>query len=61
MSNGVEVNGNSRKCPTHVEYKAVTDCPKVLEPDFVYPDLPSRCTWDRNSKCELTPHTKRPL
>lgn len=55
------VNGSRQKCPTHIEYKAVTECPETIEPDFVYPDLPSRCTWDRHGNIEPTPHSIRPL
>lgn len=49
------------KCPAHIKYKAARECPSTLEADFVYPNLPSRCTWDRNKNIEMSPHTKRPL
>lgn len=59
--NGHSVNGKVKttKCPSHMQYSAVTEIPETLEKDFVYPDLPSRCTWDRNKKDQVTPHTKR--
>lgn len=53
-------NGNGY-CETHLKYKAL-DIPEVLEPEFVYPDLPSKCTWVQDkSQQEPTVHTVRPL
>lgn len=59
--NGNSVNGKSKECPSHVKYNALAECPAALEADFVYPDSPSRCTWDRNKNDQQSPHTKRPL
>ena len=59
MSNGN--NEKSSTCPSHIRYKSVENCPETLEPDFVYPDLPSRCRWDRSKRNESSPHSIRPL
>lgn len=59
MMNGV--NGNHPQCPTHIRFEAVENCPDILESDFVFPDLPSKCTWNRNHPNEASSHTKRPL
>lgn len=52
-------NGNSNNlCP----YKILKDLPKVLPPDFILPNLPSKCTWtvDKTKQAE-SPHAKRGL
>jgi hypothetical protein len=55
------VNGNGNHCLTHLKYKAL-DMPSSLQADFVYPDLPSKCTWVvEKDKQPETPHTIRPL
>lgn len=61
MSNGVNgTNGTPPSCPTHIRYEAMENIPETLEPDFVFPDLPSKCTWSPN-KDSVTPHSIRPL
>ncbi|KAG5683863.1 hypothetical protein PVAND_013125 [Polypedilum vanderplanki] len=55
------MNGHQSTCSTHLKYKAL-DMPETLQPDFVYPDEPSKCTWVRDkSKQTATPHTVRPF
>jgi hypothetical protein len=55
------VNNGNGHCLTHLKYNAL-DIPEVLEADFVYPDLPSNCTWvQEKSEQPPTPHTVRPL
>lgn len=54
-------NGNHFHCDTFNKYKAL-DMPETLQPDFVYPDTPSKCTWVQDkSRQPATVHTVRPL
>lgn len=59
MSQETAING--AKCPTHITYNAVSQIPAVLEDDFVYPNTPSRCTWNKNKINDSSAHSKRPL
>lgn len=53
-------NGQSN-CSTHLKYKAL-EIPQTLQKDFVYPDLPSKCTWISDKEEQPpTVHTVRPL
>lgn len=59
-SESAVTNGNGH-CLTHLKYKAL-DMPTLLEADFVYPDMQSKCTWvQEKSEQQPTPHTVRPL
>lgn len=60
-TNGISTNGIAKKCLKQQAYKSVTNIPATLEPDYSYPNLPSRCTWDTNEQDQVSPHTKRPL
>lgn len=54
-------NGNGFHCDTFIKYRAL-EMPETLQPDFVYPDTPSKCTWVQDkSKQPPTIHTVRPL
>jgi hypothetical protein len=44
--NGCKNKLNSSSCLTH-KYKAIEEMPTKLQDDFIYPDLPSKCTWVR--------------
>lgn len=59
-SNGIS-SKKSSKCPAHIQFKSAREFPDKLESDFVYPNLPSKCTWDRTQLDQLSPHTHRPL
>lgn len=61
MSENESVALNGNHCLTHLKYKAL-DMPSKLQSDFVYPDLPSKCTWEPDkSKQPPTVHSVRPL
>jgi hypothetical protein len=56
---GRVLNGKVKSCG--MKFKAATEIPEKLEADFVYPNLPSKCTWDKNKKDQESPHQKIPL
>lgn len=54
----VTTNGTANLCP----YKILKDLPKVLPPDFILPNLPSKCTWTKDTaSTAASPHAKRTM